>query len=313
VRPTPVAPPAVRPSGRGPSVNAAAFAGRGELAFVSRGVLWVLDGATGALRRVRAAGATPADPVFSRDGRWLAFLGMPAGHPGGSRPYTLWLAAGNGSGAHRVRGLAAEQLLGWSPARDVVAVTAGPSSARAPYGLATAVRLVSPSGSARVLVRARAIESAAWSPGGGSIAVAAAGASASMLASYPVPGGRKAAWLRRTAGGTAAWGASYLIDPAGWWPHRGIGFWALADSASLSADQVPFYVIGAPGARPRLLGYALSGGTTGAVAAAPGGWLALADEPPGSSGDGKSGRAAGSRPARPARQPAPRSPRRGRR
>ena len=33
-------------SGAAFSVNTAAFAGHGELAFVSRGALWVLDGAT---------------------------------------------------------------------------------------------------------------------------------------------------------------------------------------------------------------------------------------------------------------------------
>ncbi len=277
-------PRAVRPASPVPSVNAAAFAGHGELAFVSRGTLWVLDGAAGTLRRVPAPGVVPADPVFSRDGRWLAFLGAASRHSAGSAPYTLWLASGDGGGARQVRGLAPERLLGWSPASDVLAVTAGPLSATAPYGLATTVWLVSPAGPARRLVGAAGIESAAWSPDGGSVAVATAGASASELASYPVTGGRPAPWLRLRASGSVPGGMNYLIDPAGWWPQRGIGFWALADSASLSADQVPFYVISAPGARPRRLGYTLSGGTTDAVAAAASGWLAIADEPPGASG-----------------------------
>jgi hypothetical protein len=56
-----------------PSVDEAAFAGHGELAFVSRGGLWVLDGATGTLRRVPTPAMTPLDPAFSRDGRWLSF------------------------------------------------------------------------------------------------------------------------------------------------------------------------------------------------------------------------------------------------
>lgn len=62
-----------------PGADVAAFGGHGELAFVSRETLWVLDGATGTLRRVAAAGMTPLDPAFSPDGRWLSFLASPAG------------------------------------------------------------------------------------------------------------------------------------------------------------------------------------------------------------------------------------------
>lgn len=268
------APHAVRPS-----VDSAAFAGHGELAFVSRGTLWVLDGRTGALRRVPAPGVAPQDPAFSRDGRWLAFVGTSPHDPAASAPDTLWLASGNGSGAHQVRGLAVERLLGWSPARDLLAVTAGPQSAAPPGGLPATVRLVSPSGSVRRLAGPASIESAAWSPDGTSIAVAETSASASELVSYPVMGGRPEQWLRLAADHSM----NYLIDPAGWWRGQGIGFWALADSASLSADQVPFYLISGPGASARLLGYTLSGGTGSSVAAA-GGRLAIADKPPGSGG-----------------------------
>src|SRR5712691_4932765 len=67
-----------RLTGRTALANAAAFAGHGELAFVSRGTLWVLDGATQTLRRVATPGVTPLDPAFSPDGHWLAFLGSGA-------------------------------------------------------------------------------------------------------------------------------------------------------------------------------------------------------------------------------------------
>ncbi len=130
----------VRPSPPAHSVDEAAFAGRGELAFVSRGELWVLDGATGAVRRVPAPGTTPLDPAFSPDGRWLAFLGSGAS-PSGQAYTTVWLATGDGSGAHQI--VASGGLIGWSPAADVLAVTAG-----------NAIRLVWPSGAARTLVRA---------------------------------------------------------------------------------------------------------------------------------------------------------------
>jgi hypothetical protein len=56
-----------------PAVNTAAFAGHGELAFLSRGTLRVLDGMTGSLRAVVTPGMTPGTPAFSPGGRWLAF------------------------------------------------------------------------------------------------------------------------------------------------------------------------------------------------------------------------------------------------
>jgi len=170
-RPGGAMPARTRPAGPAPTVNAAAFTGHGELAFVSRGTLWVLDGATGALRRVATPGVTPSGPVFSADGRWLAFTGLPASPA--ARAGTVWLAAGDGSGAHQV--VASGGLIGWSPVADLLAVTAGKT-----------VRLIRPSGPARTLVRAARIQSAAWSPGGSGLAVATGSASASTLASYPV-------------------------------------------------------------------------------------------------------------------------------
>lgn len=56
-----------------PAVNIAAFAGHGDLAFISRATVWVLDGMTGSLRRIVTPGMTPLGPAFSPDGRWLAF------------------------------------------------------------------------------------------------------------------------------------------------------------------------------------------------------------------------------------------------
>jgi WD40-like Beta Propeller Repeat len=254
-----------RTSGAVPSVNAAAFAGHGELAFVSRGALWVLDGATRTLRITAAPDMRPSNPVFSADGRWLAFVAI---RPNPSVPAamasTVWLAHGDGSGVHQIGPRLG--LIGWSPAADVLAVTAGNS-----------IRLISPSGAARTLVRAAGIGSAAWAPGGSALAVATGSAAASTLASYPVAGGRPTTWLHLRARS----GMNYLIDPAGWWPRQGIGFWALTTSPSLNADQDPFYVIPAPGAHPRLLGNTLTGSGLDQVAGAPRRRLAIVAEVPG--------------------------------
>src|SRR6266571_4493431 len=82
---------ASRQPGPRPAVNAAAFVGHGELAFVSRGHLWVLDGRTGALHQVATPGMAPLDPAFSPDGRWLAFL---ASSPSASE-YAVWSPDGS--------------------------------------------------------------------------------------------------------------------------------------------------------------------------------------------------------------------------
>ncbi len=244
------------PGGPVPSVNMAAFAGHGELAFVSSGALWVLDGATRTLRRVAPPDMRPSNPVFSPDGRWLAFAAIrPNPKVPAALASTVWLARGDGSGAHQIgpgRGL----IGGWSPAADVLAVTAG-----------NTIRLISPSGQARTLVRAPGLESAAWSPNGSALAVATGSASASTLASYPVAGGRPATWLHLSARSSM----NYTISLAGWW-RREIGFWASGRCDSCNADGDPFFAVPSPGARPQLLGTTLAGS---GVAVAATGRLAL--------------------------------------
>jgi Tol biopolymer transport system component len=47
------------------------------LAFISRNSLWVLDGTRRSLRRVATPPALhPLRPLFSPDGKWLAFVEM---------------------------------------------------------------------------------------------------------------------------------------------------------------------------------------------------------------------------------------------
>lgn len=79
--------------GRLPVVDVSAFAGHGRLAFVSRGRLYVLDGATRTLGDVpRSAGANA--PVFSPDGRWLAW----------STATRVGVARADGTGTHLLSG-----------------------------------------------------------------------------------------------------------------------------------------------------------------------------------------------------------------
>src|SRR6266542_5496577 len=79
------------PRGQSPVVDAKALRGHGNLAFVSQGRLWVLDGPAQALRQVRH-GHGAADPQFSPDGRWLAFAAR-------SR---IWVAKSDGAAPRAV-------------------------------------------------------------------------------------------------------------------------------------------------------------------------------------------------------------------
>ncbi len=70
----PVTPATTHAFGR-PFVNVESFSGEGELAVVSQGKLWVLDGANGSVAEVPAPkGQVPSSPSFSSDGRWLSFI-----------------------------------------------------------------------------------------------------------------------------------------------------------------------------------------------------------------------------------------------
>ena len=130
-----------------PYANLRAFDGRGELAFISRGQAWVLDGGRGTLRRLPVPAAyTPSSPVFSHDGRWLAYVVTRSQDSYG--PSELWIAHADGIGAHLVGGLVVNQFVGWSSSADLVAVEAGESE-HVPYGLPTALDVVSPPGRVR--------------------------------------------------------------------------------------------------------------------------------------------------------------------
>jgi hypothetical protein len=251
-----------RPPAQVPVVNVSAFAGRGELAFISRGRLWVLDGEAGTLRRVATPGVTPRGPAFSPDGRWLAFAGVSA-NPS-AQASTVWLARGDGSGAREV--VTSGGLIGWSPVSDVLAVEPG-----------NTIQLIEPSRRVWTLTRADGIWGAVWSPDGRVLAVATrVWPSATTLATYPVAGGKPLIWLRLNArSGVLNGMREVIIDPAGWWPRWGIGFWVFGDGMVHNLDQTPLDAIPAPGKPVTPLGKTLSGGSAPQAAAAGNGWLAI--------------------------------------
>ncbi len=297
-----------------PFVNVRAFSHHGELAFISRGSLWVLDGAAGSLRKVASTSYTtqpegntgfggipagtalvPASPTFSHDGRWLAYL-VP--HAAGGTFSQLWISDGDGSAAHVVSRLAVDQLIGWSPTADALAVTTdtrtGPvydpaTRAKLRPDETTVLQLVTPRGATRRLLAVPAavngpkIYDAVWSPNGNAIAVATYEGFPSRLTTirtYPIAGGMPSTWLvihaRHGLPGvcTAACGG-VTADLAGWWPGWGIAFWALPGALAQTVDATALDVLASPAATPRLIARTLANGTTDEIATAPDGSLAL--------------------------------------
>jgi hypothetical protein len=277
-----------------PYANLHAFDGQGVLAFVSRGRVWALDGASGTLRRLPTpAGYTPSSPVLSHDGRWLAYIVARDRNQYG--PYELWIARADGTGAHEVRGLVVNEPVGWSPTSDVVAVEAG--EARYPNGSPTAVDLVSADGRTRVLftrsrrrqiLRRGGIGSVVWSPNGASLAVSTYSPerySGTQILDVPIGAGAKPIVSlsmrnsQRLKGalscGSHCGDTDAIAQLAGWWPKRGIGFWVFSSGMTRNSDSTPLVYISGPHTAPRVIAQTLSDRTTDAVDAGPNGQLAV--------------------------------------
>jgi hypothetical protein len=276
-----------------PFVNVRAFSHEGELAFVSRQSLWVLDSAARSLRRLPVpAGYTPASPVFSHDGRWLAYL---ATVPNSAGPPELWLARGDGAGAREVAGLPISQLVGWSPRGDTLAVVAlskGRYVTGAQGQLPLVVELIRPTRpTTRLLAlsastaRPSQIYDAVWSPDGHEVAVSIndpVSAGGTVVRAYPINGGPPVTWFSIGSRqplpggcGSASGCQEVVADLAGWWPGWGIGFWVYADGMTHNNDSTALELLTAPDARPHVIAQTLSDGVTDAVAAGRDGELAL--------------------------------------
>jgi dipeptidyl aminopeptidase/acylaminoacyl peptidase len=278
-------------------VNVRAFANHGELAFVSRGKLWLLDGARGSLRRLLLpAGLSAETPRFSHDGRWLAYLvtrgsGLYAARVG------LWLARTDGTRAHRVAGRNIAQFVGWSPTSDLLALTTQREEPFPPYPTVAHLELVSANGSHRALVDLRptrahpdSIEDAVWSPDGRSIAVSTNDLfldGGTLIRSYPIDGGAPTTWFRiatrqRLANAcTGCGGQGVLADLAAWSARYGILFWVYSSGMTHNNDATPLEVVPRPGIAPSVLAQTLSDGVTDALATGTRGALAVV-----SAGDG---------------------------
>ena len=286
-----------------PAVNAKAFAHEGDLAFVSKGDLWVLTGSARLQKITVAKGSVPSSPAFSTDGRWMSFVTSKVA--GGGIVTQLWIAHADGSDAHQISGLSNPVVIGWSPRSDVLAVT-NQGVVKAPQGsfsFQTSVWLISPSGARRQLAVAEGIEGGAWSPDGSQLAIAidsggifegklngiiptfqSYGPWAAKLVAYPVNGGKPTLWFKLNS--TTSFGSDNenLVLPVGWWPKWGIGFRTVTlgeydPILVVNNGVLDLWHVSSPG-RPALLGTTLANGTLSNPVASSNGELAITNEPP---------------------------------
>ena len=118
-----------------PFTNAKAWGGRGDLAFVSLGQLFVLDGTDERWAAVTAPDAQASDPVFSPNRKWLAYSldngnGAGVSDADGSSPRTVTTAASGGP-----RWLPDNRLLVGSSIYDISTTGQVQPSGSAPSGL----------------------------------------------------------------------------------------------------------------------------------------------------------------------------------
>jgi dipeptidyl aminopeptidase/acylaminoacyl peptidase len=218
-----------------------------RLAYVSGGKLYV--GRPGATHLVPGPG-NAFQPVFSFDGRWLAFLRQRWN--GYNVSSQLWLARSDGSGAHAVtptggvsRGEFSIGDFQWSPTAEVLAVQLQNAAGFAP------IRLIPAQGAAHA-VPDHLSGSFLWLSDGETLAIAASSRSGYTrldlvkglsVRSYSVPG-------------IGRWDP---IKLAAWWPAaNSIVYWLDRGGCfSCIADGTPLYAFDLQTGRTRRLGIGL--------------------------------------------------------
>ncbi len=247
------------------TVNASAWQGHGNLAFISSGQLEILSNA-GTFSEITGpiGGGFDSDAAWSPDGYWLAFL-----HTGPADGYdlpapTLWLLRAGFTQAQPVT-TSGIGMFEWSPTAPVLAYTTVPKY-NFPAGVPEAVWFDRPEASpTSVAVGTGAgMGAIAWSPDGSELAfddsvfpkpasaTSPATPATSRLGIVPVDGDRVGTVYRLAETG---------IDLAGWWPEGGgLLFWEDPGFAD-PADGDPLYSLELDADRPVALATSLVGPT----------------------------------------------------
>ena len=260
-RPNLLEPPAPGPI----TVNASAWRGHGNLAFISRGQLEMLSDA-GTLNEITGptGGGFDSDAAWSSDGHWLAFL-----HTGPADGYdlpapTLWLVGAGFTQAQEVT-TSGIGMFEWSPTAPVLAYTTVPKY-NFPAGVPEALWFDRPkeSPTSVAIGTGAGLGAIAWSPDGSELAfddsvfpkpasaTSPATPATSRLGIVSVDGDRVGTVYRLAEAG---------IDLAGWWPEGGgLLFWEDPGFAD-SADGDPLFSLGFDADRPVALATSLVGPT----------------------------------------------------
>ena len=224
-----------------PFVDVKTLSHGGELAFVSRGQLWVLDGDTNELVHVSRGSQQAADPQFSPNGRWLTYL---------VDSTQVWLARSDGASPRYVT--TGGGIGGWLPNGRLVAGS----------GLWTI-------SSAGIVTRVATVPRglAAWSPDGGRYVFFSGSLGSTTKASTGTQrlevasslNGKRTTWYTGKVSFTQSGAQGYFLLDAVVLPAReGILFQFDPDqSADLPADGLELYELRAPGARPKQIGLTL--------------------------------------------------------
>jgi dipeptidyl aminopeptidase/acylaminoacyl peptidase len=260
----------VNASPSGPlAVDAAAWAGHGDLAFVAKGQLEMLDG-TGALTAVSGPpiGGYDSSPSWSADGRWLAFLhtGVAPGSGYELPSPTLWLVTAGSAVAHEVTPQGIE-MFAWSPVTDELAyAVVTPTNGTVPVPANRYLYLDRPGSSPSPLPigSGSGVEDLAWSPDGQQIAFD--DAEFAVQATATSPGAQAAGQLGVVAVADGSANIVYRLPGsdvrlAAWWPQGGgLLFWE-APGFEEAADGLTLYSVASGSASPAPLLSSLVGPT----------------------------------------------------
>jgi hypothetical protein len=227
-----------------PAVDRAAFSNEGDLAFISEGRLWVLDGASDALTAVTRPSQQASSPAFSPDGRWLLYGVSTSSAVGASQ---AWLARSDGRSPRLVA--TGFDASGWLP--DGRLIAGGRIWRVASNGALTRVGLA-PSGLAAVSADGRLFvffsRTLHVSPPKSSTGFDRLEVATSL-------NGKRTTWFQAPISFTSQSGlqGTFFVDAIALPAHEGI-LVRFASYCCDYADGVNMYEIRAPGAQPKNLG-----------------------------------------------------------
>jgi hypothetical protein len=229
-----------------PYVNTTAFSGHGDLAFVSLGDLYVLDGASGHFVNVTGADLAASGPEFSPDSKWLTYETDYQGE-------ISWLARADGLGSKRLAGTASwlpnGQLVLSSPA-SISTFTVSNNEALLRTGGSAEARAVKAGSSVVYLFVTQALE---VQPTKSSHGVERVETAAS-------PGGRRTLWYEAPVSFSPAGGLQgNFVGNVSVLPGQGGLLLTISHYCCDYADGQDFYELRSPLGQPRLLGAVLNG------------------------------------------------------